>query len=126
MAELKAKSEKARFGDVRDITAVDYVQEVNKAGEGIMVVLHLYKQVQYSCTKIFQKQLLNNFLIFLQLSLGAISSRYLTPCWLSRLFSVLFFTCVIYFLFDILNYIIGRYVNVISLKSYSWLFPLHH
>ena len=61
MAELKAKSEKARFGDVRDITAVDYVQEVNKAGEGIMVVLHLYKQVQYSCTKIFQKQLLNNF-----------------------------------------------------------------
>ena len=64
MAELKAKSEKARFGDVRDITAVDYVQEVNKAGEGIMVVLHLYKQVQYSCSKIFQKQLLNNFFYF--------------------------------------------------------------
>jgi hypothetical protein len=45
MAELKARSEKARFGDVREITAVDYVQEVNKAGDGIMVVLHLYKQV---------------------------------------------------------------------------------
>jgi len=44
MAEIKARSEKARFGDVRKITAVDYVQEVNKAGEGIMVVLHLYKQ----------------------------------------------------------------------------------
>jgi hypothetical protein len=45
MAELKARTDKARFGEVREITAVDYVQEVNKAGEGIMVVLHLYKQV---------------------------------------------------------------------------------
>jgi hypothetical protein len=26
-----------------EITAVDYVQEVNKAGEDIWVVLHLYK-----------------------------------------------------------------------------------
>jgi hypothetical protein len=48
MAELKSRTEKARFGDVREITAVDYVQEVNKAGEGIMVVLHLYKQVSSS------------------------------------------------------------------------------
>ncbi len=48
MAELKSRTEKARFGDVREITAVDYVQEVNKAGEGIMVVLHLYKQVTTS------------------------------------------------------------------------------
>merc|ERR1719398_393503 len=44
VAEIKKRSEKARFGDVREISAVDYVQEVNKAGEGIMVVLHLYKQ----------------------------------------------------------------------------------
>jgi len=44
IAEIKKRSEKARFGDVREISAVDYVQEVNKAGEGIMVVLHLYKQ----------------------------------------------------------------------------------
>jgi hypothetical protein len=48
LAELKSRTEKARFGDVREITAVDYVQEVNKAGEGIMVVLHLYKQVSTS------------------------------------------------------------------------------
>ena len=34
-----------RFGSVREITAVDYVQEVNKAGEDIFVVLHLYRQV---------------------------------------------------------------------------------
>jgi hypothetical protein len=44
ISEIKAKMEKSRFGEVREITAVDYVQEVNKAGEGIMVVLHLYKQ----------------------------------------------------------------------------------
>ena len=62
MAEMKAKQEKSkwafvtditnmililvvcRYGSVREITAVDYVQEVNKAGEGVFVVLHLYKQ----------------------------------------------------------------------------------
>jgi len=44
IAEIKAKMEKSKFGSVREITAVDYVQEVNKAGEGIDVVLHLYKQ----------------------------------------------------------------------------------
>ena len=32
------------FGSVREITAVDYVQEVNKAGDDVFVVLHLYKQ----------------------------------------------------------------------------------
>ena len=32
------------YGSVREITAVDYVQEVNKAGEDVFVVLHLYKQ----------------------------------------------------------------------------------
>lgn len=44
MADIKARTERARFGSVREITAIDYVQEVNKAGDGIMVVLHLYKQ----------------------------------------------------------------------------------
>jgi len=44
IAEIKKKMEKAKFGCVREITAVDYVQEVNKAGDDIMVVLHLYKQ----------------------------------------------------------------------------------
>ena len=33
-----------RYGSVREITAVDYVQEVNKAGDDVFVVLHLYKQ----------------------------------------------------------------------------------
>merc|ERR1719499_2237489 len=36
--------EKSKYGDVREITAVDYVQEVNKAGDGVFVILHLYKQ----------------------------------------------------------------------------------
>jgi len=53
IAELKSRTEKARFGDVREITAVDYVQEVNKAGEGIMVVLHLYKQVSSSAESFY-------------------------------------------------------------------------
>ena len=29
---------------MREITAVDYVQEVNKAGDDVFVILHLYKQ----------------------------------------------------------------------------------
>lgn len=44
LAELKALASKEKFGSVLEITAVDYVQEVNNAGEGIWVVLHLYKQ----------------------------------------------------------------------------------
>lgn len=44
IAEIKALQAKSKFGDVREISAVDYVQEVNKAGDGIWVVLHLYKQ----------------------------------------------------------------------------------
>lgn len=43
MAEYVAKQQKAVYGSVREISAVDYVQEVNKAGEGVWVVLHLYK-----------------------------------------------------------------------------------
>lgn len=44
IAEIKALSDRSRFGFVREISGVDYVGEVNKAGEGIWVVLHLYKQ----------------------------------------------------------------------------------
>merc|ERR1719259_1226204 len=44
IAEMKARMEKSKFGYVREITAVDYVQEVNKAGDDVFVVLHLYKQ----------------------------------------------------------------------------------
>ena len=43
MAEYLARQQKAVFGSVREISAVDYVQEVNKAGSEVWVVLHLYK-----------------------------------------------------------------------------------
>ena len=45
MAEIRAKQAKSVYGDVREISAEDYVAEVNKAGDGVPVVLHLYKQV---------------------------------------------------------------------------------
>lgn len=44
IAEIQALASKSKFGYVLEISAQDYVQEVNKAGEGIWVVLHLYKQ----------------------------------------------------------------------------------
>lgn len=54
MAEIKALQCKSNFGDVRDISADDYVGQVNKAGEGIWVVLHLYKQGIPLCALINQ------------------------------------------------------------------------
>ncbi|XP_065185526.1 phosducin-like protein 3 [Sycon ciliatum] len=44
LAEMRLLSQQARFGSVSEITAHEYVQEVNKAGKGVYVVLHLYKQ----------------------------------------------------------------------------------
>jgi len=52
IAEMKALQEKSKFGAVREITAVDYVQEVNKAGDDIFVVLHLYRQGVPLCSLI--------------------------------------------------------------------------
>jgi len=54
IAEMKAKFAKAKFGEVREISAIDYVNEVNKAGEGIWVILHLYKQGIPLCTLLNQ------------------------------------------------------------------------
>jgi len=54
MAEIKAMQAKSRFGDVREISAEDYVAEVNKAGDGIYVILHLYKQGIPLCALINQ------------------------------------------------------------------------
>lgn len=44
MAEMLAKQNRAKFGEVKEITKADWVQEVNQAGEGIWVVIHVYKQ----------------------------------------------------------------------------------
>ncbi|XP_030756823.1 viral IAP-associated factor homolog [Sitophilus oryzae] len=54
IAEIRALSEKAKFGFVGEISAQDYINEVNKAGEGIWVVLHLYKQGIPLCALINQ------------------------------------------------------------------------
>ncbi len=55
MAEIKAKQAKSVFGDVREISAEDYVREVNKASEGgVLVILHLYKQGIPLCALINQ------------------------------------------------------------------------
>lgn len=43
IAEMKELANRSKYGEVREISAEDYVQEVNNAGEDIWVVLHLYK-----------------------------------------------------------------------------------
>lgn len=54
LAEIKKLSEKPRFGEVREVSGQDYVQEVNKAGQDIWVVIHLYKQGIQQCALINQ------------------------------------------------------------------------
>lgn len=43
IAEIQKVQKASKFGDVREISAQDYVDEVNKAGKGVWVILHLYK-----------------------------------------------------------------------------------
>lgn len=54
LAEWKANQIKNVFGEVNEISGQDYIQEVNKAGNGIWVVLHLYKPGIPLCTLINQ------------------------------------------------------------------------
>nr|XP_011754128.1 phosducin-like protein 3 [Macaca nemestrina] len=54
LAEWKATKLKNKFGEVLEISGKDYVQEVTKAGEGLWVVLHLYKQGIPLCALINQ------------------------------------------------------------------------
>jgi len=43
IAEMKELANKCKYGEVREISAEDYVKEVNNAGEDVWVVLYLYK-----------------------------------------------------------------------------------
>jgi len=63
LQQIKAEMAKSQFGEVVEITAQNYVQEVNKAGEGIWVVLHLYKQGIPMCSLLnsFMSQLARKF-----------------------------------------------------------------
>ncbi|XP_017877747.1 viral IAP-associated factor homolog [Ceratina calcarata] len=54
IAEMKELASKSKYGEVKEISAEDYVQEVNNAGEDIWVVLHLYKAGIPLCTLINQ------------------------------------------------------------------------
>jgi len=56
LAEMKEEAAKDIFGDLRDISAVDYVEQVNRAGSGVWVVLHLYKPMIPLCS------IINNYL----------------------------------------------------------------
>ncbi|KAK5640235.1 hypothetical protein RI129_011046 [Pyrocoelia pectoralis] len=58
IAEIKALADKSKFGTVLEISAQDYVHEINKAGEGVWVILHLYKQGIPLCALI--NQYMNN------------------------------------------------------------------
>lgn len=44
IAELKEQARKDVFGEVIEISGQDFVNQINKAGSGIWVVLLLYKQ----------------------------------------------------------------------------------
>ncbi|XP_012784988.2 phosducin-like protein 3 isoform X3 [Ochotona princeps] len=54
LAEWRAAQKKNKFGEVLEISGEDYVQEVTKAGEGLWVILHLYKQGIPLCALINQ------------------------------------------------------------------------
>ncbi|XP_070167222.1 viral IAP-associated factor homolog [Polyergus mexicanus] len=54
IAEMKELANKSKYGEVREISAEDYVQEINKAGEDVWVVLHLYKSGIPLCTLVNQ------------------------------------------------------------------------
>lgn len=54
IAEMKALASKSKYGEVKEILAKDYVQEVNNAGDDIWVILHLYKPGIPLCTLINQ------------------------------------------------------------------------
>ncbi|RWS29967.1 phosducin-like protein 3, partial [Leptotrombidium deliense] len=63
LQEMKLAMYKKSFGEVYEITKQDYVQEVNKAGEGVFVVLHVYKPGIILCSLINEhyKQLAKKF-----------------------------------------------------------------
>lgn len=54
IAEIQALATKAKYGRVLEISAQDYIKEVNQAGEDVWVVLHLYKQGIQLCALINQ------------------------------------------------------------------------
>jgi len=56
MAEMQASEKQACYGHLQEISKADWVQEVNKAGEGVWVVVQIYKPGLTAC-KLFSKHL---------------------------------------------------------------------
>lgn len=54
IAEMKELANKAKYGEVKEISAKGYIQEVNNAGEDVWVILHLYKCGIPLCTLVNQ------------------------------------------------------------------------
>ncbi|KAK2582815.1 hypothetical protein KPH14_008902 [Odynerus spinipes] len=54
IAEMQELARKGKYGEVKEISAEDYVQEVNNAGDDVWVVLHLYKSGIPLCSLINQ------------------------------------------------------------------------
>jgi len=52
MQQIQALKAKNKYGEVRQITGTDYVQEVNKAGDDTWVILHLYRDGLQLCNLI--------------------------------------------------------------------------
>lgn len=79
MAEIMEKNSKAKFGSVLEISACDYVKEVNQAGDGVNVVLHLYKQgwaLKHVKTGLKHMQYFNDWLVF-SIPLCSLINQYL-------------------------------------------------
>lgn len=43
IAEMQELAKKDKYGEIKEISGKDYIQEVNNAGD-VWVILHLYKQ----------------------------------------------------------------------------------
>jgi len=46
--EMQNQAQKERFGEVTHISQTDFVDDVTKAGEGVWVVLHLFRAGLFS------------------------------------------------------------------------------
>jgi len=54
LAEMKAESEKNKFGRLTHVTAQDYVKEVTQCDASLLVVVHLYQDYVVECQRLNQ------------------------------------------------------------------------
>uniref|UniRef100_A0A0X3Q6K0 Phosducin-like protein 3 n=1 Tax=Schistocephalus solidus TaxID=70667 RepID=A0A0X3Q6K0_SCHSO len=50
MAEMRQAAARAKFGSVREVTKTDWVNEINQAGKGVYVVVHITRQGNEKCS----------------------------------------------------------------------------